>query len=187
MKFYLMICWAAVFFSAVTAFSAEPVRAVDVDGKARILNAKGRVTVVLYSNQDVQDDTRDAGKSLDPFQGLENFRSVVVVDLRGSLANWAPGYTQRTMVRDLDKEAARIRPFYLKNGSQRDSRPDVSAVADFKGEVCRKLGWLTTVETMRVIVFDAQGMEVQRWENIKDYKPLQQLLGRLLGKKPDTK
>ena len=186
MKFCLTVCFYAALVFAGTAFSMVPIQAIDVDGKTLVLNAQGRVTVVLYSNQSVQDDTRAAGRSLDDFQGLENFRNIVVVDLRGSLANWASGYTQRRMVRDLDKEAERIRPSYLKNGSRRDPRLDVCAVADFKGDTCLKLGWQTTSETMRVIVFDAGGGEVQRWENIKDYRPLQQLLGRLLGKKIDS-
>ncbi|MDD5260281.1 MAG: hypothetical protein PHD76_00375 [Methylacidiphilales bacterium] len=167
--------------------AGTPIQATDVDGRVRVLNAKNQVTVILYSNQSVQDQTRAAGKSVDSFQGLENFRSVVLVDLRSSLANWAPGYAQRRMIRDLDREAERIHPFYLKNGSRRDSRLDVSAVADFKGDICHQLGWEKPTKTMRVLVFDLNGAEAGRWEDLKDYRPLQELVGTLLGKKIDPR
>ena len=167
---------------APLAISAAELKITDVDGRERMLNGKGKVHVVIYSNEDVQDRTRAAGKSLDEFQGLPEFRSIVVVDLRGSLANLAKGYTQRRMIRDLDAEARRVTPFYRKNGNQGDPRLDVSAVADFQGELAGKLGWKETAETLRVIVFDQNGGEAARWENLQDYAPLQKVVGKLLGK-----
>jgi hypothetical protein len=162
--------------------ASSPVKITDVDGRERILNGKGKVHVIIYSNEDVQDYTRAAGKSLDQFQGLAEFRTIVVVDLRGSLANLAQGYTQRRMIHDLDAEAQRIVPFYRHNGNQGDPRADVSAVADFKGDIALKLGWKETAETLRVIVFDQDGRETARWENLQDYALLQKAVGKLLGK-----
>jgi len=172
-------------FLSLSAVRAEPqfLKALDVDGHERVLNQPGRVTVVIYSNQSVQDLTRQAGKSLDEFQGLAQFRSVVVVDLRGSLANWVSGYAQRRMVRDLDKEAERIRPAYVKNGSRADPRPEVSAVADFQGDLCRKLGWTETVKTLRVVVYNLQGLEDRRWEDLKSESELRDTVRACLKNK----
>jgi hypothetical protein len=173
----LILCLVPLMLNA-----AEPIKITDVDGRERVLNGAGKVHVVIYSNEDVQDDTRAASKSLDKFQGLAEFRTVVVVDLRGSLANLAQGYTQRRMIRDLDTEAERITPFYRSNGNEGNPRPDISAVPDFKGDISVRLGWKETAETLRVIVFDQNGKEAARWEDLKDYDPLQKLVGKLLGK-----
>ncbi|MDR1192258.1 MAG: hypothetical protein LBK60_11460 [Verrucomicrobiales bacterium] len=172
---------ASFFLLAATVSGAELIKAADVDGRERVLNEAGKVHVVIYSNEDVQDRTRAAGRALDEFQGLPEFRSVVVVDLRDSLANLAKSYTQRRMVRDLDAEALRVTPFYRKNGNAGDPRREVSAVADFSGELSVRLGWREPAETLRVIVFDRHGREAARWEDLKDYRPLTLAVKKLLS------
>jgi hypothetical protein len=178
MRIFLLAAWLA----PLVLNAAEPIKITDADGRERALNGPGKVHVIIYSNEDVQDATRAAGKSLDKFQGLPEFRTVVVADLRGSLANLAPGYTQRRMIRDLDTEAQRITPFYRQNGNAGNPRPDISAVPDFKGDISARLGWKEPAGTLRVIVFDQRGKEVARWEDLRDYGPLQKLAGKLLGK-----
>lgn len=160
----------------------DKIRATDADGVERTLNQTGRVNVIIYSNPSVQDRTRAAGKSLDPFQGKESFRSVVVVDLRGTMADWAPGYTVRRMVRDLNTEAERIRPAYEKNGNQGDPRKDVSAVADFKGETCDALDWDKPANQLRVIVFGKSGAKVKEWSDLKDYAQMTKTVKAELAK-----
>jgi hypothetical protein len=169
--------------SAVASVSgAELIKVVDADGRERVLNGSGQIHVIIYSNEDVQERTRAAGRALDEFQGMREFRSVVVVDLRGSLANLAKGYTQRRMTRDLDAEALRVTPFYRRNGNPGDPRRDVSAVADFTGGLSVRLGWKKTGETLRVLVFDQHGGEAARWEDLRDYEKLRLAVKKLLLK-----
>ncbi|MDR1146233.1 MAG: hypothetical protein LBK71_08875 [Verrucomicrobiales bacterium] len=177
---WLKILWFALSVSATV--NAAEIRAVDVDGRERVLNGSGRVHVVIYSNEEVQDATRAASRALDELQGVRAFRSVIVVDLRGSLAHLAPGYAQRRMMRDLDAEAERLTPFYRNNGNGGDPRADLSVVADFKGELAARLGWRESAATLRVLVFDQAGREAARWEDLRDYARLRKTVGQLLGK-----
>lgn len=144
----------------------------DADGVERSLNPAGQVTVIVSSNPSVQERTRQAGKAMDAFQGRTDFRSIVLVDLRGTMADWAKGYTLRRMVKDLDQEALRITPAYRKNGNMGNPRTDVSAVADFDGTVCLQLGWLKPKNQLRVIIFDRNGKKFREWEDLKNLSEL---------------
>jgi len=164
--------------------ASAAVSVTDADGVVRRLDGPGKVTVVIYSNPALQDWTRKAGASLDKFQGIPEFRSVVIVDLRKSMADWAPGYTVRRMQRDLDKEAERITPSYRSNGNKNNPRPDVSAVPDFKGEVCKAVGWTEPANHKRVVVFGIEGKEVYRSEDEADFSGLKQATAKALEAKP---
>jgi len=158
------------------------IRVKDADGVERRLDEPGRVTAVIYSNPAVQDWTRKAGAALDEFQGRADFRAVVVVDLRGTMADWAPGYTVRRMQRDLDAEAGRVAPFYQKNGNSGNPRPDMSAVADFKGEACRPLGWVEPAQRRRVVLFGKDGREAHRSEDQADLEAWRRAVAEALGR-----
>jgi hypothetical protein len=162
------------------ALQAEPlIEAQDADGVLRGLNPRSQVTVIVYSNPTVQERTREAGRALDLFQGRKNFRSIVVVDLRGTMADWAAGYTVRRMVKDLDKEALRVTPAYRDNGNEANPRSDLSAIADFSGAICRQLGWEKPKNQLRVIIFDQQGRRHREWDDLKDYAELTQATRKL--------
>jgi hypothetical protein len=156
------------------------IEVVDADGVRRCLNQPGQVTVIIYSNPAVQERTRGAGKALDSFQGLAGFRSVVLVDLRGSLADWAAGYTVRRMQRDLDQEALRVTPAYRKRGNMKNPRGDLSAVADFKGETCVKLGWVKPRNDLRVLIFDVEGKRHREWTDLKKLEELTQAVSEMM-------
>lgn len=160
--------------------SAEIITAVDADDIERELNKPGWVSVILYSNEALQDWTREAGESLDPFQGMKDFRSIVVVDLRNSLALFAKGYTLRRMRRDLDAEAERVIPYYRKNGNPGDPREGMMAVADFHGEACEALGWEEKSKDKRVIIFNREGKVAKSWEAMEDFKELKAVVRALL-------
>lgn len=150
-------CWIFVL-----AWGLLPVRAFaqnveTVDGVRLQLNDPAWATVVLYSNQRVQRQTREAGQIFDPFQGKARFRLVVVVDLRGSLANWAPGYTIRTIQRDLDQEAERVAPFFRANGNPTDPRASLYVVADFTGQTCTALGWVRPLRQEQIVFYPRRG------------------------------
>ncbi|GAB4253166.1 MAG: hypothetical protein OHK005_20480 [Candidatus Methylacidiphilales bacterium] len=128
-----------------------------VDGVKLNLNDRAWATVVLYSNQRVQRQTRAAGQIFDPLQGKARFRLVVVVDLRGSLANWAPGYTIRTIQRDLDQEASRVEPFFKANRNLTNPRASLHVVADFTGQTCTALGWPRPLREEQILFYPRRG------------------------------
>lgn len=152
----------------------------DADGIKRRLDEPGRVTAVIYSNPALQQWSRAAGAALDEFQGRPGFRVVVVVDLRKTMADWAPGYTVRRMRRDLDAEAIRVTPFYRQNGNPADPRPDMCAVADFRGEVSQNLGWTEPADLRRVLVLGKGGEIVYRSEQQNDLTEWREVVRREL-------
>ncbi len=161
---------------------AAPIQVNDVYDQSWILNPKNSVSVILYSNASVQQRTREAGLALHPYvrknAGSRPFHFLVVVDLRGSMANWAPGYTVRRIRADLE-EKFRVLPPVPGREDVLAPRPDVSAVADFKGEACRSLGWDKPSSTLRVVIF-RKGIEVKRWEDLRDLNELTDQVGRLM-------
>ena len=154
------------------SFGASPIRALDVDGDGIILNQKGKVTVVMYSNHATSEETTAAGKAVYPWHGKEDFRVCVVVDLRGSLALLVKGYAKRRIQRSLDAEAEVIRPYYHKNNNLGDPREHLTAFADMKGEICQSLGWDKKSDVFRAIIFGRDGKEFKRWDHLKDLQEL---------------
>ena len=163
-------------FSLLFVFVARGqslIKAVDADDRTWVLNQPGRVMVVIGNNIKTADEARACGKAMDRFQGRKNFRCLVVVDLRGSLAHWSKGYTQRRMQRDLDKEAERIKSFYHQKDNMTDPREEIGAVADFDGKVCKRLGWEPKQKLLRVIIFGKDGKIAKRFDPANDFAAIQ--------------
>ncbi|MEO0452997.1 MAG: hypothetical protein AAFY98_02515 [Verrucomicrobiota bacterium] len=159
-------------FSLSSGFGQESIKAIDCDGIERTLNEQGLITVIIYSNAALQEWTRKAGTSVDPFHGNPLFRQMVVVDLRGTLASLAKGYTQRRMSRDLNTEAQRLIPYYREKGNPNDPREDLVAIADFDGELSKQLGWERASKEKRVLLFGRDGKVLKRWKSIEDLNEL---------------
>lgn len=157
----------------LAARGQTPIKAVDADDRTWILNKPGRVMVVIGNNIKTADEARACGKAMDEFQGVKNFRCLVVVDLRGSLAQMSKGYTQRRMQRDLDKEAERIRKFYKDNENHTDPRDEIGAVADFDGNVCKRLNWQPKQKELRVVIFGKDGKLAKRFDPANDFSAIQ--------------
>ncbi len=155
----LSLALALTCLSTLTAASTPltPLNIRDADEKVWTIGAPGPVLVLISSTPSTQKLTREMGAALDEFQGKPNFRALVVVDLRSSLAHVAKGYTVRRMRKDLDQEAERIRPAYLKNGNTSDPRPEIGAVADFDGILCQHLSWSHEPSKLRVTILDSTG------------------------------
>jgi len=144
------------------------VTGVDADGRAVWVNQPGRITVVLATNEHSQDQARAAGQSLYPFQGRPDFKFIVVADLRDSIARWVPSLViSRTRV-TLDHEALQLKPYFLKNGNKSDPRKSSCVIPDFSGTICPQLGWAKPSSWLRVILFDADGREIKRWDKLAD-------------------
>ena len=101
------------------------------DGKMTVLNPAGQFTVVLASSQPLADTTREFGKALYPWQGLEDFRLIVVVDLRKSLGSFVRTWTTGRMKADLDEEALALQPWFQARGNTNNPRKYLTAIPDF--------------------------------------------------------
>jgi len=173
MKYWILF---ALMLGMTVAAVAQPVtrevRAVDAYDIERVLNPSQGVAVVIYSNPGVQDRTREAGLLLHQFVGEPGFQFMVLVDLRKTMADWAAGYTKRRIQRDL-LEKFKVLPPIPGRDLEKVGRPDVSAIADFKGKACNQLGWLKPEEQLRVLVF-SDGKEVKRWDDLTEMNELPQ-------------
>jgi|GEM_PF-1139221 len=148
-------------------------KAVDADNHNILINKPGQVTLLLGTNQDSQDAARAAGQAMYPFRGRLDFDLVVVVDLRDSIASWAPSIVLAEMRSNLDKEAIGLKPYFLQNGNKSNPRNSSHVIADFTGTICPDLGWPRHSDDLRGILFGGDGREIKRWEKIEDMAQLQ--------------
>jgi hypothetical protein len=155
---------------------ASPVRkfkAVDADNHQILLNRPGSITLIIGTNEDSQDAARKAGEAMYPLQGRPDFQLIVIVDLRDSIATWAPAIVTARMRENLDEEAVELKPYFLKNGNKTNPRNSSHVVADFNGSICPQLGWTNGSDDLRGILFGADGREIERWDKIDDMNKLQ--------------
>jgi hypothetical protein len=174
----------ALFWCACTGFAsaglfghgpATPprhIKAVDADGHTVQLNRTGVITALIGTSEDSQDAARQAGDAMHPFQGRADFQLIVAVDLRGSMANWAPSFAKERMRSNLDDEAVELKPFFLKNGNRSNPRSSCHVVPDFDGKIFTELGWPQPSPDLRVIVYGANGKEYQRFDQVTNMDAL---------------
>jgi len=128
---------------------------------------------VLGTSEDSQDAARAAGVAVYPLQGRPDFQLIVVVDLRDSIATWAPSIVTARMRSSLDDEAIELKPYFLKNGNKSNPRYSSYVIPDFKGTICPQLGWTGSSDHLRGIVFGVDGREIERWDKVDDMTKLQ--------------
>jgi hypothetical protein len=136
----------------------------DVDDKAVTLNPSQGVNLVVYTNGDLEKETRDLSKMLDPLRGRSDFQLVRVIDLRGEVAPAVRNLVLKKIRQELDKEAARLKPIYERNGRKNNPRGDMNAIADFGSGPLGKLHWNGYTEKLRAVVYK-DGAEAKRFEN----------------------
>jgi len=179
MKLFIWLA-VALFLAACEGIFADPISATDVDDRTITLNEPGQVTVVIYSNQDLQERTRKAGASVYPLQGKKGWRLIITIDLRNSFAWLAKGYSKRRVRANLDAEAKIIRPYYQENGNPNDPRPALIAFEDFDGKLCHALGFEASDKKLAVVIFNAKGEVARRWKDLTDISELPRELTGLL-------
>jgi hypothetical protein len=148
-------------------------KATDADNHSVFINKPGIITLLLGTNQDSQDAARAAGEAVYPFRGRPDFQLIVVVDLRDSIAAWAPSVVLTEMRSNLDKEAVDLKPYFLKNGNTSNPRNSAHVIADFTGTICPQLDWPEHADDLRAILFGADSREIKRWDKVTDMNALQ--------------
>jgi hypothetical protein len=154
------------------AAGVRHIKAVDADNHTVTLNRAGVVTALIGTSEDSQDAARQAGIEMYPFQGRDDFQLIVAVDLRGSMANWAPSIAVGRMRSSLDGEAKELKPYFVRNGNRRDPRGFCHVVPDFNGKIFTQLGWPDTSSDLRAIVFGADGREYRRFDKVDNMDAL---------------
>ena len=146
----------------------------DVDGHSVSVNAKGHYTVVMYTNPDLEDESRAMTLALDPYRSRSDLDFVRVVDLRGDVPP-----SMRVMVRNqIRKEQAKESARLKKAGV--DAAGVAPIIPDFSGSTLDALGWDSTYDAVHLVVFDTHGREVKRLESVTDAKQVTRVVASLL-------
>jgi hypothetical protein len=146
----------------------------DVNGHSVAVNGKGHYTVVMYTNPDLEDDSRKMTVALDRYRSRSDFTFVRVVDLRGNVP-----LEMRSMVRveirqEEAKESARLKKAGVASGNQ------APIIPDFSGTTLSALGWDSVYDQVRLVVYDPHGHEIKRLESVTDAKQMTRMVDSIL-------
>jgi hypothetical protein len=147
----------------------------DVNGKSVTVNAKGHYTLVLYTNPDLEDDSRNVTLALDDYRSRSNFALVRVVDLRGGVPPEMRGIVRVKIREEQAKENLRLR----KAGVSADSN-EAPIIADFSGSTLDALGWGSTYDSLRLVIYDPNGREIKRLADISSPRQVTKVVDSIL-------
>ncbi len=174
--FLLMATFLAILIPNLSrAGAATSISGQDANGKSVTVNGTGHYTVVLYTNPDLEDDSRKLTLALDPYRGRSDFAFVRVVDLRGGVP---PGMRSivRGHIRDEEtKENAR-----LKKAGVSASSNAAPIIPDFNGTTLNALGWDSIYDQIHVVIYDPSGKEIKRLANVSDPKQVTKVVESVL-------
>ena len=169
--------FALVVFGPGTARAASHVSisGQDVNGKSVTVNGAGHFTVVLYTNPDLEDDSRKMTLALDAYRSRSNFALVRVVDLRGNVPPEMRGIVRVQIREEQAKENLR-----LKKAGVPSSSNQAPIIADFSGATLNALGWDSVYDQVHLVVYDPSGREIKRVANVSDAKQLTKMVDSIL-------
>lgn len=152
-----------------------PISGFDVDGRSVSINAKGHYTVVMYTNPDLEDESRAMTLALDPYRSRSDLDFVRVVDLRGDVPPSMRSMVRNQIRKEQAKECARLKKAGI-------DAPAGSApiVPDFSGSTLDALGWDSVYSQIHLVVYDTHGHEIKRLADVSDPKELTKVMGDIL-------
>jgi hypothetical protein len=152
----------------------SPINGQDVNGHDVALNGKGHYTLVMYTNPDLEDDSRKMTLALDPYRSRSNFTFIRVVDLRGDVPP-----EMRSLVRvDIRKEEAKESARLKKAGVETSSQAPI--IPDFSGSTLNALGWDSVYDQVHLVLYDTHGHEIKRLESVTDAKQMTKVVDSIL-------
>jgi hypothetical protein len=178
------ICPARVGFIALLltlaplAGRATPVaiQGQDVDGHAVAVNGSGHYTVVMYTNPDLEDESRQMTLAMDIFRSRSDFSLIRVVDLRGDVPPEMRGIVRGQIRKEMVREDKRLKD---QRGIEHASA-NAPIIPDFSGSTLDALGWDSVYSQVRLVVYDRQGHEIKRLADVSDPKELTRVMGDIL-------
>ena len=155
---------------------ADPIQGQDVNGRSVDLNGKGHYTVVLYTNPDLEDESRADTLALDAYRSRSDFALIRVVDLRGDLPSSMRGIVRGQIRSEMVKEDKRLK----KQRGIVDASARAPIIPDFSGSTLDALGWSSVYTQVHLVVYDTHGKEVKRLADVSDPKQLSKVVGDIL-------
>lgn len=156
--------------------SPTPIHGQDVNGRAVNLNGRGHYTVVMYTNPDLEDSSREMTLALDSFRGRPDFALIRVVDLRGDVPPQMRGIVRGQIRKEMVKEDKRLK----KQRGIESASARAPIIADFSGSTLDALGWRSVYTQIHLVVYDRHGKEIKRLTDVNDPKELTKVVGEIL-------
>lgn len=163
-------------FSLAGRAGAAPIQGLDVDGHDVAVNGNGHYTVVMYTNPDLEDESRQMTLAMDPYRSRSDFSLVRVVDLRGDVPPQMRGLVRGQIRKETVREDKRLQQ--QRGIAKASARAPI--IPDFSGATLNALGWDSTYSQIHVVVYDQHGKEIKRLADVSDPKELTKTLGAIL-------
>ena len=155
---------------------SSPIQGQDVNGRAVAVNGRGHYTVVMYTNPDLEDDSRAMTLALDPFRSRSDFAFIRVVDLRGDVPPGMRGLVRGQIRKEMVREDARLKE---QRGIAHASN-HAPIIPDFSGSTLDALGWDSVYSQIHLVVYDTHGNEIKRLADVSDPKQLTRMMSDIL-------
>jgi hypothetical protein len=171
-----LACLAASTPVLATSESSKAIRGNDVNGYAVSVNGTGHYTVVMYTNPDLEDDSRAMTLALDSFRSRSDFAFIRVVDLRGDVPPGMRGMVRGQIRKEMVREDKRLKE---QRGIAHASA-HAPIIPDFSGSTLDALGWDSVYSQIHLVVYDPHGKEIKRLADVSDPKQLTRMVGAIL-------
>lgn len=155
----ILLAGALLVTAAATGLTAEW---RGVDGKTVSIDPAQGVSLVVYTNGDLEKETRELTRSVDNLRPRKDFQLVRIIDLRGDVIPAVRNVVTKKIRRELGKEGARLKPIYESAGSKINPNDEMNTIVDFSGSTLRRLGWDNYSTKLQAIVYK-NGKEVKRF------------------------
>jgi len=168
----------ALAFTPLTgrAATSAAISGQDVNGHAVAVNGPGHYTVVMYTNPDLEDESREMTLALDPYRSRSDFALVRVVDLRGDVPPEMRGLVRGQIRKEMARENKRLKD----ERGIADASARAPIIPDFSGSTLNALGWSSTYSQVRLVVYDEHGKEIKRLADASDPKVVARTLDAIL-------
>jgi hypothetical protein len=154
----------------------QAIQGQDVNGHPVSVNGAGHYTVVMYTNPDLEDESREMTLALDPFRSRSDFAFIRVVDLRGDVPPEMRGLVRGQIRKEMVREDKRLK----EQRGITDASANAPIIPDFSGSTLDALGWDTVYSQVHLVVYDRHGHEIKRLADVSDPKELTKVMGDIL-------
>ena len=131
---------------------------------------------MLYTNPDLEDESRAMTLALDPYRSRTDFALIRVVDLRGDIPASMRGIVRGQIRKEMVKEDKRLK----KQRGIADASARAPIIPDFSGSTLDALGWSSVYSQVHLVVYDQHGREIKRVADVSDPKQLTKVVGEIL-------
>jgi hypothetical protein len=171
-----LVTLLAAFAPLAAHAGAPPIQGQDVNGHPVNVNGHGHYTVVMYTNPDLEDESREMTLALDPYRSRSDFAFIRVVDLRGNVPPAMRGLVRGQIRTEMVREDKRLKD---KQGIAHAST-NAPIIPDFSGSTLDALGWDSVYSQIHLVVYDTHGHEIKRLADVSDPKELTKVMGDIL-------